>query len=367
MYSCLECGRCTAVCPVSRTHNFSPRKTLSRSISKGPESMAADKTVWMCLTCKGCENVCPSGIPYAALNRKVRSISKQLGNEMTCTHGGVFEQINTLMTRPGIKQDRLDWVTDDIKVSTDKGDVLFYTGCSPYFAAYFGEGYDNHLLDSLRSTVKLMNKAGVEPQVLPNEICCGHDFLLRGEEDLFKQLATRVSKQIKDSKAKTVVFTCPECLTTLRDDYPKAVGSLGVELMHISQFLVENKDKLKFKENGIKATFQDPCRLGRYSGIYDQPREMLEEVPGFELSEMDHNKARAICCGNTAWVGCDAGTKKIQKMRLTEAVDTGSDTLLTSCPKCLIHLTCTQDGEKDSPIAGIKIKDTWEYLASCLE
>ncbi|OGU56484.1 MAG: hypothetical protein A2V66_05825 [Ignavibacteria bacterium RBG_13_36_8] len=329
--------------------------------------MASDASVWRCLTCRMCENVCPSLIPYAALNRKVRSISKQLGAELTCTHGGIFEQISTLMTRQGIKQDRLDWVTDDIKVNTEKGDVLFFVGCSPYFAAYFGEPYADHLLNSLRSSVKFMNKVGIVPQVLPNELCCGHDFILRGEYELFKELAGRLSEQIKNSKAKTIVFNCPECMITLRDEFPKAVGKLDVELLHISQLLVNEKDKLKFKLNKSSATFQDPCRLGRYSNIYDQPREMMALIPGFELNEMYHNKQRAICCGNTAWVGCDAGTKKIQKMRLNEAVNTGCDTLLTSCPKCFIHLTCTQEGEKDTPIGALKIKDLWEYLASCLE
>lgn len=97
IYECLECGRCTAVCPVAKTNQFSPRRLLSRGISAGVNYIASDPSVWECLTCKQCENVCPSDIPYSELNKRVRSVSHELNVENTCTHGGVFEQISKLM------------------------------------------------------------------------------------------------------------------------------------------------------------------------------------------------------------------------------------------------------------------------------
>ena len=230
VYECLECGRCTGICPVSKTHHqFSPRRILSRGISQGIKSLSSDSTIWSCLTCKQCENVCPADIPYSDMNKKVRAVSRELNVEKSCTHGGVFEQISNLMLRDDIRQNRLNWITNDLKTAGKESDTLFFTGCSPYFAAYFGEPYADTLLGSLRSAIKLMNKIGIEPVLLENEICCGHDFLLRGEPEKFKEIAARLSDQIKDTNAKRIVFTCPECLVTFRDDYPKIIGSLGVE------------------------------------------------------------------------------------------------------------------------------------------
>ncbi len=351
---------------MARYNNFSPRRLLSKGIAYGVESIGSDPSVWACLTCRLCELVCPAEIPYSELNRKIRLVSNRLGVRQTCTHGGVFEQINALMTRPGLDQDRLGWVTDDLKVSKNKGDTLFFTGCSPYFAAYFGEPYEDRLTASLRSAVRLMNLIGVEPVLLADERCCGHDLLLRGEGGQFAKLAEMVAEQIRQTGAERVLFSCPECLVTLRDDYPETVGGLGVELLHISQLLEPDLGKLEFKAAGEKVTFQDPCRLGRYSEIYNQPREIIAAIPGQRLEEMNNNRERSICCGNTAWIGCDAGTKSIQKRRLGQAVATGCGTLLTACPKCLIHLTCSQQGEEESIGGALKIIDLWDYMASHL-
>lgn len=329
--------------------------------------MAADSSIWSCLTCRLCENVCPADIPYSRLNKKVRSISREMGVEKTCTHGGVFEQISELMTRPDIQQNRLAWVTDNVKIKNDKTDTLFFTGCSPYFAAYFGEPYSEKLTGSLRSAVRLMNRIGIEPMLLPNELCCGHDLLLRGETEKFENLAVKVNKQIKDSGAKRVVFSCPECLVTFRDDYKNLFGKLDYETIHLSELIQPELDKLDFSSDENSYTYQDPCRLGRYSGLYDQPREILNSVPGIDFKEMPHNKERSLCCGNTAWIGCDSGTKTLQTQRLQEAVNTNCENLLTACPKCLIHLTCSQQGDKESPINSLKINDIWNFVESHLQ
>ena len=212
-----------------------------------------------------------------------------------------------------------------------------------------------------------MNKIDVEPQILPNEICCGHDLLLRGEKDKFYQIAERSLNIIKDSKAKRVVFSCPECLVTFRDEYPKLFGNSHLELVHISELIEQELRQFNFKEEKVDATYQDPCRLGRYSGIYDQPRNIISAIPGIRFTEMSHNNQRSICCGNTAWIGCDAGTKEIQKARLNEAINTKSKHLLTACPKCLIHLTCTKEGEKEFSESSIEINDIWKFIESHLQ
>ena len=366
MNECLECGRCTAICPVAKTHNFSPRRLLSKGISSGLNSFAGDSSIWSCLTCKLCENVCPSNIPYSELNIAVRSLSNKLGTDKTCTHGGVFEQINDIMTKSDLTQERLNWITNELKVN-DQSDTIFFTGCSPYFAAYFGEPYSGILKGSLRAAVRLLNKIGIEPKILTDEICCGHDYLLRGEKHRFHQVATKLNSIIENSNPKRIVFACPECFVTLRDEYPKLLGKNSAELVHISELLEETITANDLKENNITVTFQDPCRLGRYSNIYDQPRKLISSIPGVNLVEMEHNKERSICCGNTAWIGCDSGTKIMQHERLCEAIRTESQQILTACPKCLIHLTCTKEGDKELSNNTIKINDIWNFIESHLQ
>lgn len=367
LYQCLECGRCTSICPVAKTQNFSPRRLVSQGISKGEKSISSDPSVWACLSCKLCEEVCPSDIPYSEMNIRLRSLSKELGVEKTCTHGGVFEQISKIMSFGKLDQKRLSWLTDDLKVNQADSDTLFYTGCSPYFSAYFDENYTEKLTGSLQAAVKLMNRIGVVPKILANEMCCGNDLLLRGELNEFKDLSKIISEQIKNSNVKRVVFICPECLVTFRDEYPKHIEKLDVELIHLSELLVSHFGKLKFKSGNEKVTYQDPCRLGRYSGLYEQPREIIREISGIELMEMEHNKDKSICCGNTAWINCNCGTNEIQKKRLSEAVNTGSEKLLTACPKCLIHLTCSQNGKEEFSNNKIEVSDIWNYLASHLD
>jgi Fe-S oxidoreductase len=128
-------------------------------------------------------------------------------------------------------------------------------------------------------------------------------------------------------------------------------------------------EKLKegsFDLGGVasKVTYQDPCRLGRFSGIYEQPRDILRAVPGLELVEMPRNKKDAVCCGSSTWINCSRVNKKIQLERLREAQKTGAQTLITACPKCKIHLSCAL---KDNDLEeAIEIKDLNVLLAESL-
>ena len=87
-------------------------------------------------------------------------------------------------------------------------------------------------------------------------------------------------------------------------------------------------------------TYQDPCRLGRFEEIYEEPRRVISQIPGLELIEMEGNRSNSLCCGTSGWTNCDNCSKQIQKKRLNQAKSTGANTLITGCPKCQIHLKC---------------------------
>jgi Fe-S oxidoreductase len=258
-----------------------------------------------------------------------------------------------------LEQNRLDWIVEDLKFS-DSGDVLYFTGCLPHLQDIF-ENRNVNLVDIAKSTIKIMNRAGIEPVVSNNEVCCGHDLLWTGDEKTFEKLMKKNLQMIKKSGAKTVVFSCPECLRTFDVDYQDYEGDLDFEMVHISDFIMDLIDdgKLKLNKKDLKVTYHDPCRLGRHLHIYDSPRDLIDSAGG-DLIEMERNKEKSACCGVSAFVSCESKTKKMQIDRLKEAKDTDAEKLLTFCPKCQIHLKCAtwkntpiQKDEIDIPIEDV--------------
>jgi heterodisulfide reductase subunit D len=344
-YLCLDCGKCTAICPISRVNKgYSPRRLLTKALTGTNENLLADNTVWTCLTCMQCQQRCPSDIDYIHFTRMIRADANGKGRDAKCSHGGALQSLMKIMTAPELKQNRLGWITPDLKTS-DKSEYLYFVGCLPYFDVFFTDIKANSL-ESAKSTLMILNFLGIEPQVLANERCCGHDLLWMGDVENFKRLAEHNLKLIKESGAKKIITSCPECLVSLKSDYPEIFGKQGYEVFHISEVVSEalSKNKLKLKKVEKKVTYQDPCRLGRFSGIFDPPREIIK-ASGAELLEMPRNRKNATCCGTSSWVNCDIYSKMIQTNRLKEAKNTNAEILVTACPKCQIHFSCTQNAE----------------------
>jgi Fe-S oxidoreductase len=367
---CLECGKCTASCPIALVnHSYSPRRIVGQTPRRSQESVAKDPMLWACLTCKNCEAGCPADVDYSNLTQELRAHGREYGQQAPCTHGGALQSLMRLMTAPDLKQDRLNWMNGDLKIA-EKGEVLYFVGCAPFFDVFFSN-LEVKTLDAAKSVVKLLNAVGVEPVLMPNERCCGHDLLWSGDRDNFLKLAEHNLNAIKETGAKQVVFSCPECQRTVKEDYSAHFGSLGFEALHISEFVADKlkSDKILYPTNGRqqKVTFQDPCRLGRHLGVYDAPRKVMSSVPGVELTEMTKNGKKAICCGVSNWMNCTTYSKQIQVERLKQAKATGADTLITACPKCEIHLRCAM---KDLNLGdGIKmeIKDVATLAAEALK
>ena len=152
---------------------------------------------------------------------------------------------------------------------------------------------------------------------------------------------------IKKSGAKKIVFSCPEGYRTFKIDYPRYFN-IDFEVQHVIELMSDavSNGKLKLKNFDKVVTFQDPCRLGRHLGIYDEPRSVITSVPELKLVEMARSRNRAICCGVSAWMNCSIYSKSIQIARLKEAKKTNADLLVLSCPKCEIHFNCAM---KESP------------------
>ena len=262
------------------------------------------------------------------------------------------------------EQNRLEWLEDGLKVAQE-GEVLYFVGCLPYFQAFFGD-LAPRSLEIARSTVRVLNSVGVEPVVMADERCCGHDLLWQGDVQSFLKLAHHNVAEIKKRGAKKVVTSCAECARALNSDYPDHVGPLPFQVMHLAQFLVEAGDGLLLQEVKQTVTYQDPCRLARHLEVYEEPRQVMAKIPGLELWEMAKNRKDAVCCGTSTWMNCDRHSKQIQDERLDDARRTGADLLITACPKCSIHFRCSQmkDGYVEND--GMQIKDLAELVCEAL-
>ncbi len=343
---CLECGKCTGICPVSRfNHGYSPRILLNRALRSTNSELLKDKNIWSCLSCRLCDETCPAGINYIELTQAIRFEAQKLGEEALCSHGGAAQSLMRIMSSPGLLPKRMDWLDKNLKIS-ENGDTIYFVGCAPFFDVLFSDiGVIPTM--SANATIKVLNYLGIDPVLLRGERCCGHDLLWQGDFENFKKLAEININLIKNSGAKRIIFSCPECYRTFKIDYPRYF-EFNWEIYHISEFIARAIDekKIRFKEVERTVTFQDPCRLGRHMGIYEEPRKLFKAIPKMILKEMRHNKNRALCCGVSAWMNCSNYSKRIQITRLKEVKETGADLLITACSKCEIHFNCAM---KEAP------------------
>ncbi len=360
---CLDCGKCTAACPVSQyDKDFSPRKIVDEAAAH-PHDLVRNDKLWSCVTCGRCEQACFSGVAFTGLVQGLRGEARDLGNAGDYTHGGALQALDGIMLTDNLEQNRLKWVDSSLKTA-EAGDTVYFTGCMPYFDVLFAD-LGVRSLNTGRGAIKLMNRIGITPALLANERCCGHDKLWTGDFEGFKKLAKLNLDAFIKAGAKRIVTTCPECYYTLKVDYPRFLGGTGLEVVHISELLAAEGSKLKYHALNKTVTYHDPCRLGRFSGVYDAPRKVLSAVPGLEIAEMSQNRKNALCCGTSAWTNCGSTNRQIQGELINEAQATGAKTLLTYCPKCEIHLKCAMRNQAGQD--RIQVEDVTTLLAKLLE
>jgi len=350
------------------------------------EALLTDDRLWACITCLQCDQVCPAGVAYTDLTLAVRTEARKLGAAAVCTHGETIHVWMRLMMNPDMKQDRLRWLNSDESPLCPKGntqhatritptghalhvsddsDTLYFVGCAPYYSALFSSlGVDGDKI--AQSTVRVLNALGIEPQVLADERCCGHDLLWEGDVSGFMRLAELNAEMIRQSGVKRIVTACPECARALKVDYPAHGLDLNVEILHLAELVADSGLPTPSSQfPSFPVTYQDPCRLGRHLGIYDAPRQIIQDL-GLDLVEMQRHGRNALCCGTNGWTHCGAANQNIQADRLREAEATGADLLVTACIKCQIHFLCATQGHQLAGQVSIEIKDLATLMAEAL-
>jgi len=215
-----------------------------------------------------------------------------------------------------------------------KVEVLYFPGCN---ASYVPE-----ITPTARSTAMLLNRMGVDFGILgQKERCCGSTAFRVGATAMFEKYRAENIKRLNGLGIKTMVTACAGCHSTFSHNY---AGELDFEVVHVVEYLdrMVAEGKITFKKPlNITATYHDPCHIGRYSGIFDPPRNVLSALPGVTFNEMNRIREYSFCCGSGG--GVKAGYPDMAAAtagrRLDEAKDVaGADVVVSCCPFCEINL-----------------------------
>lgn len=363
---CLDCGKCTVVCPVSRYDaEFNPRLIVQGVLSQNSVGTVGEK-IWSCLSCNMCVERCNYNVKFTDFIRSLRHKALVEGAEVQYNHGGTPQSIMHIMAHKDIRQNRLSWLPTDIKIDK-QSDTAFFVGCTPYFDVLFGD-LGVKTIEGSKGALRLLNRAQIPFNLLPNERCCGRDLLLMGDVAGFLALARANMNEFGKRGIRQIITSCPEGYYTLKVDYPKFLENWDINVMHITEIIAPliEAGQLALGNLNEKVTYHDSCTLGRYSRIFDQPRRILESIDGMEIVEMADNREKALCCGGSPWAYCSSVNKQIQKERLAQAAATGADVLVTACPKCQIHLKCAQKNAENNDVCQIEIRDLFDLTAQSL-
>jgi len=220
-----------------------------------------------------------------------------------------------------------------------------------------------------QATVEILKKAGVSFGILgKEENCCGESIRKTGDEEMFVTLAKANIKTFIDHGVKRILVSSPHCYHTFKNEYPEFM--VHFEIVHITQFLFEliREGRLKIKKDVMrKITYHDPCYLGRHNGIYDEPREVLKQVPGLELVEMEETREDALCCGGGAgriWMEVPKG-ERFSDIRLKQAVDAGAEELVTACPYCITNFEDSRITMEYDDV--LTVKDITEVILEAIQ
>lgn len=346
LFGCIQCGKCTGGCPVARKTVLNIRTLIYHMLVDSQMDVDGHQELWDCTSCFTCVERCPKDVEPAELIISLRGelvesgrVPETVGTALM----GIFRQGNPSgMAR----QDRELWAEgleeslERAKQAAQEGcELLYFVGCIP--------SYDQRIQPVARALLRAFDRAGLNVGTLgTQESCCGNEVRRMGELGLFEMLTEENGELFRTVGARQIVTTSPHCYNTFRKEY----GLDETETLHYTQLLASliEKGELTFpgsvrREDGKDRiiTYHDPCFLGKQNQIYDEPRAILEAIPGIKLVEMDRNRERSLCCeggGGRMWVEGTNLEERLAFQRVEEAAETGADVLAVACPFCLLTL-----------------------------
>ncbi|MFC2063411.1 (Fe-S)-binding protein [Chloroflexota bacterium] len=358
---CYQCGLCTATCPWNLVRNFGVRGIMLQS-QLGLVDFEA-REPWVCSTCRACVDRCPRGVEIIDVMRALRRAMVGLG------FGHVPESLELVLKSIAgtgnplgeAKEKRTGWTKGrDIKDFSRDTEFLYVPCCVP--------AYDPNVQRVAQATSDILSGLKVDFGTIgAEENCCGESVRKAGNEELFTSLAQNNINTFTERGVKKILVSSPHCYHTFKNEYPELGGEF--EVTHVVQLLagLVKRQELTFsKEVKKKVAYHDPCYLGRHGGIYEEPRLVLESIPGLELIELPGSREEGICCGGGGggiWLETKKG-ERLSDLRLEQAVAAGADILAVACPYCMLNF----DDSRLTADKGdtIEIKDISELVREAI-
>ncbi|MFO7556064.1 MAG: (Fe-S)-binding protein [Desulfobacterales bacterium] len=368
-YSCVDCGRCSDNCPANAVGRpLSPRfisiKCRNYSFNKYPlkgkpldvnpfiGNVLEEDEIWSCTTCGACEQECPVFIEYID---KIVDVRRGLVDDGMVPQS-LQKPLGALEKRGNpygkMEKKRADWtggLPEDLNVKIlggkETADTLYFVDSIT--------SYDDRIQDIGRATAKVLAAAGIDFGILgPSERDSGHEVRRFGEEMLFLELKDRNTEAINNTGANCIVTADPHAFNALKNDY-KDIPPVE----HISRTILKSIKsgviRLKTVESSDKIyTYHDPCYLGRHNNLYDDPREVIDSIPGIHRVEMTKNcRDRSFCCGGGGLMLFyePIEEKRMGQVRVEMAKAAGANVIVTACPFCMVNI---EDAIKTSGFEG---------------
>ncbi len=410
--ACTHCGRCVAACPAVRAGEpLDPRAfvTANKSavpVRRGMSPHRFDDKTWHCTTCRACADVCPVHVPVPEAFIRLRATLIDEGTRVPPRLSQALDRLYRYQNPwEASKRRRTRWAKGlEVPLVSRTGrevDFCYFVGCTT--------SLEPRAAKMARAFVQLLAVAG-QPFVTlgRKEPCCGDIARVAGEQALSEEQMTASVALLETHGIDNLVTTSPHCYHTIRHGFPavsrsrpengasssatggqdrEEAGSNGPtggketgtppaangpsRVRHYTEVLQELLEAGRIAIDTPQprtVTFHDPCYLGRYNGLYDAPRRVIDAIPGIRRVEMAHHGPDSLCCGGggaRVWVGDLEAEVKLPELRVQEALASGADTLCTACPLCLLMLedACKSAGATDRLV----VMDVAELLARCLD
>ncbi|MHA2015059.1 MAG: (Fe-S)-binding protein [Candidatus Thorarchaeota archaeon] len=358
--NCIRCGTCKYLfrdyspsCPSGEyygleTYFASGRIAIARGIHTGELEWDQRllEPIFACTTCGNCEEQClaPHREHIVDMIEELRVRAVESVGALPA-HAKFRERIERVHNPYGARHHNRGLV--NFWGLPTHADVAYFVGCTANYR-------ETEIRDA---TIEVLKRLGIEFTIV-DEYCCGSPLLRTGQVREVVDLARHNAAAFEHAGVKTVVTSCAGCYRTLTKDYQRLGVDLGVEVLHISEFLGEALSRASLNPLGMTVTYHDPCHLGRHAGVYDPPRAVLEEI-GVEIVEMPRNRSNAWCCGAGGGVKSAFPDLALWTAgrRVDEALSTGATVLSSACPFCKRNLS---DGAENR---NVRVTDIVELVA----
>jgi len=341
-YKCFQCGKCASVCPWFQVGTYEflvfrfPLETVLGLIASSEEKEELAKEVdkiYRCVGCEACVDQCPLGVSMPDILRSARRILVDFGSYPE-TLKSVVQKIRNVGNPLGEpREKRADWAKElNIHEFKSNMDLLYFPCCIP--------SYDSRMQKVATATARLLQQSGVAFGILGSkESCCGEAIRRVGAEAVYQETAKSNIQCFQEAGVERVLVSSPHCYVTFKKEYPELGASFSAS--HATEYfwqLIQQGKLQPTRSFKKRVVYHDPCTLGRQSGIYEEPRNILKSIPDLNLLEVeDFSRNLSLCCGAGSgglWIDWPKG-ERMADIRIKQLTDTGADTIAVACPYCL--------------------------------